>query len=411
MGMKLPVILLMSLALFVSCSDVQFKDVAPGDGISQVHFDIDWSGVEGLKENYPGMTVMMSRVKSATKHYIWKVDGEGNYLNDEEDVGSMFNGQYILLGFSAASKGVNIVGADDSLVSEAVRMTEICAQIDTLTEQQVKDMGVVVINNPMKPFIFETSPMYCAVADNTALMQVPSEENLILKPETMTCNYSVSGTLRAEEDVEIISMAGVISGVPYKVNLMSGLINKEETGKVYFEIPVEKTSDTPDGDNMYSYTYSGNVDALGLFLSSNAALDNGDGILEIVIRTRVIKKSDVPETPEIPETPETEEPETESPVAEISDDEPTEYFREFNVALNLLGDKIEPEVSQDIFMRLLEDKTGHVLNCHKFDFKVSSIIKITRSNVTSDSEGGLEDWKSNDDCSDSNLNPGLNPEV
>jgi hypothetical protein len=162
---------------------------------------------------------------------------------------------------------------------------------------------------------------------------------------------------------------------------------------------------------MYSYTYSGNVDALGLFLSSNAALDNGDGILEIVIRTRVIEKSDVPETPEIPETPETEEPETESPVAEIFDDEPTEYFREFNVALNLLGDKIEPEVSQDIFMRLLEDKTGHVLNCHKFDFKVSSVIKITRSNVTSDSEGGLEDWKSNDDCSDSNLNPGLNPEV
>lgn len=395
MNMRLPVMFFISLALLVSCSDVQFKDVAPGDGISQVHFDIDWSGVEGLGEDYPDMTVMMSRVKSATKHYIWNVDGEGNYLNEGEDVGSMFNGQYLLLGFSAASEGVNIEGAENFKTSEAVRMTEMCARIDTLTEQQVKDMGVVVNNNPMRPFIFETSPMYRAVAGNTELMQVPSEESLLLVPETMTCNLSVSGTLRAEEGVNIVSMAGVISGLPYKVNLMSGLINKEETGKVYFEMPVEKASDTPDGDNMYSYTYSGNVDALGLFLSSNAALDTGDGIIEIIIRTTVVKEA----------------PDGQTQEGEADDAEPTEYFREFNVALNLLGENIEPEVSQDTFMRLLEDKTGYVLNCHKFDFKVSNVMKITRANVTSDSESGLEDWKSNDDCSDSDLNPGLNPEV
>ena len=103
---------------------------------------------------------------------------------------------------------------------------------------------------------------------------------MVLTPQTLVRNITFKINISTEEGVRIERLLGIISGVPPRIQLMSGVVSRSGTGKVFFEM-----EDIFSNNN--EYVYAGDVNVLGLFPATKPGFITGPGILQIMLDARV----------------------------------------------------------------------------------------------------------------------------
>ena len=125
------------------------------------------------------------------------------------------------------------------------------------------------------------------------------QQQFQFKPVVMTQNIDIRFHLRkkyndgADENnknrFQVEGIYGGISGIPYRVNLSSGLIDTENTGKMMFTCDLQDENGNPftdSEDNEQSMVCHGNIDVLTLVNSPDASRLRGPGILQLMIRIK-----------------------------------------------------------------------------------------------------------------------------
>ena len=157
---------------------------------------------------------------------------------------------------------------------------------------------------------------------------------------------------------------GTISGVPQRVQLMTGAADEKNTGKMPFEM-------LPGVGNVYE----GSINAFGLFPSDEPALIVGKGILTVILHASV-------------------------------ENEDVVSNRIFYASLPISDQILAAEIMK------YEEMTGYTFSGKdSYSIKVDKTLEVTREMVLSGANEGYEEWVRNEDDGNPDINPGLNPEL
>ena len=422
-------VMMIPLLILASCSKVTYSEPVIVDQ-SPLSFDIDWSKVVSEGEEPPqSVTVIMSRVKSMVGHYMWHVDSDGNVcsgvvsdgqpepelpeepelpaepeqpadpeqpaepgqpvepeqpaepelpepseLSDQpeqpaqpEQQEMLVNGIYMVSGFACGKDDELLSNFSDFESSGDILLKDLYVEVPELTEEELIALDIQDLN-PGIPFIRQTGRLYHVVEENGGVREMPAEGGVKLTFEQLTCELGFSLHLEIEEGVEVERVVGVISGLPVKAYLMSGYVDAEKTGKVCFEM----TDDSGEEGKTGSCTYSGHVLSFGLTSSKESIVSIGDGVFNGFIKARYVK----------------------------SEEEVYEHI--FNVSFNL---KKMIDAS-GLMSKVAKKQEIYRLDEREYVFDINTLLKITKENIMSDSEGGFEEWEEDD-----SKDEGLNPEV
>lgn len=302
--------------VLMSCSTVDYGYVDTGEeegnnpSRSEVSFSFDWSNV-GEDSMPERMTVVMSRIVN-TVHYVYDLDKDGLILDSHEtlpdslqtpDVGptpdqadgeviqqavksvnsatdTILNGDYYVLALAQTAKGYQyqVEGMEQFEDSLSISMKDLYATIPELTEDELIEAEIVDFN-PMYPFIYSAEPLYLEVKKQSIYPQ--KEVNQVtLTPQLLTRHITFKIKVTTEDEVQVRRIVGIMSGIPSQVQLMSGVVSRDNTSKVYFDMAVE--SEGADGD-----IYMGEVDVLGIFPATKPGFITGPGILQIILDASV----------------------------------------------------------------------------------------------------------------------------
>jgi len=367
----------------VSCSKVRFAgsvssiDEEVLTKMSQVSFEVDWTNA-GDGEIPEEMTLLMSRIQNVTVHYLRHLDGSGNILDaGESDSLSMFhNGLYTLMAVAACGQDdFNIPYADQFEDSLEYRMRDVTVEIPRLTEQEILDAALMDLN-PVCPFVRTVEPFYYVKSDNTTnrlISSLNSDRSVIdLKPEKLTRNIGFVIRIRAEEGVSLDEVSAVISGVPYRVHLMSGTLSDYSTGKIAFDMTEVASEQVVDSLTYNEYVYEGEINGFGLFSSQDTLYRTGPGIMNLIIRASV-------QTPE--------------PCSRV-----------FHSVLN-----IKNEIDDARLMLQVPDKDEYRLSgTSDVSIEIRRRLRLPKSKVLDDSGQGSEIWTPTEPIvPDKETNPGL----
>lgn len=398
-------VMMIPLLILASCSKVTYSEPVILDQ-SPLSFDIDWSKVvSGGEEPPQSVTVIMSRVKSMVSHYMWHVDSDGNVcsgvvsdgqpepelpadpeqpaepeqpeLSEQSDQPEqpaqpeqqemLVNGVYMVSGFACGKDDELLSNFSDFESSGDILLKDLYVEVPELTEEEFIALDIQDLN-PGIPFIRQTGRLYHVVEENGGVREMPAEGGVKLTFEQLTCELGFSLHLEIEEGVEVERVVGVISGLPVKAYLMSGYVDAEKTGKVCFEM----TDDSGEEGKTGSCTYSGHVLSFGLTSSKESIVSIGDGVFNGFIKARYVE----------------------------SEEEVYEHI--FNVSFNL---KKMIDAS-GLMSKVAKKQEIYRLDEREYMFDINTLLKITKENIMSDSEGGFEEWEEDD-----SKDEGLNPEV
>jgi hypothetical protein len=121
-----------------------------------------------------------------------------------------------------------------------------------------------------------------------------TQQQFQFKPVILTQNIDIRFHLRKkyeEDDVKfkVEGVFGAISGIPYRVNLSSGLIDTEKTAKMQFTCDLQDENGnamTDSEDNEQPMVCHGNIDVLTLVNAPDPNRIRGPGILQLMIRIK-----------------------------------------------------------------------------------------------------------------------------
>lgn len=118
-----------------------------------------------------------------------------------------------------------------------------------------------------------------------------SEQLFTFKPELLTQNIDIRFHIRKKVDVMPFSIEAVyadISGIPFRINLSTGLFDIRNTAKMMFTCKMEDANGNEivdDDANTYLLCH-GNIDVLSLVNAPNADVIRGPGIMQLMIRLK-----------------------------------------------------------------------------------------------------------------------------
>jgi hypothetical protein len=240
-------------------------------------------------------------------------------------------------------------------------------EIPKLSEEEIAALDIQDLN-PGIPFIRPTSHLYHVKEEDGGVRNIPSESGVRLGFDRLTCSLRLSLNLAIEEGVEVERVVGVISGLPVKAYVMSGYVDASQTGKMCFEL------ENTDGMNEQTglYVYSGSVISFGIVSSTENIVSIGDGVFNGFIKAR------------------------------YAESEELVHEHVFNVSFNLKK-MID---SSEILSSVIRKQEIYSLNVREQAFDITTKLNITKANIMSDSEGGIEEWEKDD-----STDPGLNQEI
>ena len=190
-----------------------------------------------------------------------------------------------------------------------------------------------------------------------------SDNTVRLVPQKLTRPIHFTINIDLEEGVIIKRCVGTISGVPQRVQLMTGAADEKNTGKMPFE--------------MYPGTgneYVGHVNAFGLFPSDDPGLIVGKGVFTIILHASV-------------------------------ESEGVTSNRIFYASLPISDKILAAEIMK------YDELNGYSFSGKdSYSIKVDKTLEVTREMVLSGASEGYEEWVRNEGDDDPDLNPGLNPE-
>ena len=319
--MSVTVILL--LAMLMSCNKVQYGYVDTGEAdhsnpsISEVSFSFDWSKM-GEKEVPEDLTVVMSRIVN-TVHYVYALDKDGLIIGsaantpelqdstavadtsqvpqlpetpdslvgpvippfaEPSPTDTILNGDYYVMALAQANENYAYIieGVDQFVDSLNISMKDLYAAIPEVPAEEVVKEEIVDFN-PMYPIIYPAEPLYLEVKKQSIYPQEDAN-NVVLTPQTLVRTMTFKINISTEEGVKIERLLGIMSGVPTKILLMSGVVSRTGTGKVFFDM-VDIFS------NNNEYVFAGDANVLGLFPATKPGFITGPGILQIILDATV----------------------------------------------------------------------------------------------------------------------------
>lgn len=319
------------LAVLVSCGTVDYGYVDTGESdhnnpsISEIGFSVDWSKMEDY-EMPSEFKVVLSRIVN-TVHYVYSLDQDGGILNSLEiipavpdstatsdssqtaepqvpdepaedmtlaslaaDLGetdlpkavtdTILNGDYYVLAIAQTGDKYKYIleGVEQFQDSLNISMKDLYATIPQVPDEEILEAEIVDFN-PMYPFIYSAEPLFLEVKKQSLY---PKEEvnRLTIAPQHITRNIAFRLNVELEHGVKIERLLGIISGVPSKMQLMSGVVDRYDTGKVFFELK----DDFSLGNE---FIYMGDVNVLGLFPATKPGFITGPGILQLILDASV----------------------------------------------------------------------------------------------------------------------------
>lgn len=147
--------------------------------------------------------------------------------------------------------------------------------------------GIPAADNYLQP---DMAPVYydsiapCEVSKN-------SEHLFTFKPILLTQNVDIRFHIRKKVDVSPFSIEAVyadISGIPYRLNLSTGLFDILNTAKMMFTCKLENANgeEIADEDNNTYLLCHGNIDVLSLVNAPNDETVRGPGILQLMVKIK-----------------------------------------------------------------------------------------------------------------------------
>lgn len=363
--MSVAVILL--LTCVVSCNKFTFgydennpSGIKPNE--SYLNFSLSWDGADLSSDETPsGVTVVMSR-KVNTLHYIWALDGNGKHIlpeteENDYETPTIFNGDYYTVAFSDCSGFYEVVGADKFAEDASTSMLNLYIRIPEIADENVSMDKDMTDFNPYAGFIHSAEMPLCV--DIIKDVVFPSASTVVLHPEKVTRTLTFRIAVNVEEGVTIDWISGVLSGVPDRVQLMSGMVTETHTAKVKFDF--EKCGTEQRKETVYDI-YEGSLDVLGLFPPTDSRHVTGPGILQISVAASVSEREQMRQ-------------------------------RVFHTGLNL-----KSIIEKTGIMIPASDRSGYSMkpqnSIERFD--IAQGLHVMKSNIFSSEAEGSEQWFEND---------------
>lgn len=434
----LSVAVMLLSALIVSCTKVEFTGdpIKSFDDIQSVEinsttkidFEIEWpSDIE--EDNIPEyITVVMNRIQNSRAHYVYHLDSNGDVIVSEEipeeenpeveeetpevkdgaeveenpeteddseveddyeegmseGVPTVQNGFYSIAAVAVNDqKDFDLPVVEQFADSLDYSMRDVYVTIPKLTREEKIEQNYIDYN-PVYPYIRTVKPFYYvrpSIKTHTEIWTNRGEDikTIHLRPQPLTRKVSFNIGMEVEEGVVIERIVGMISGVPSKVQLMTGYVEDKQTSKVPFDMK-------PDGENRYS----GEINVFGLFPPAKDSLYVGPGILTVTIHAS-------------------------------AEHEGVTYKNIFYYNINMKRAIEEAEI-----MILTEDRSayrfsdtentdanGNYIEIKEFELNADDglIRKIKKDDVITGKGQGFNKWVPIEGNDDDKTNPGLHPEV
>lgn len=299
-------------------------------------------------------------------------EDDEEWLNDPSVV---HNGYYSIAAIAVTDHKDFIVPAiqefEDSL---EFKMRDVYVTVPRLTREERIENNYVDVNSAY-PYIRHTGPFYYVRPSNDShtMVATGSDNVITLKPQLLTRKIHIGLNINAEEGVEIVKVVCAISGVPQKVQLMTGNVSHKSTGKIPFELTSE------DGK-----LYMGHVNAFGLFPSEDSHLKVGPGILTVMVHA-------------------------------TTESDGVVHSRTWHTDLNPMDEIIAADImiqTEDLSAYRFTDtenvdENGNPIKIKEYKVISKTGLQITRNDVLNGVDEGVDSWNPEDDS----VGDGLNPEL
>ncbi len=258
-------IVLFALVMSVSCSLADVKDYEGTE--SRVNISMDWSQVSG--EHPDSMYVIASKLdEPKVMGYLYP---EMTPLHDSVSSNSEIvwpTGNYAVLSFNSR---------DDIMVSNRNVLRKLSLSLPSLADAGLASILDTALTdyNPGIRYISDAGDMY---ADIQTVSVNAAQTDVVVKPEALTQNLTFTFYMNVEDDVEVLDVKAVLSGIVGTVYPMTGYVDYDTLCRMI--LPVEVV-DFVDGMRKYE----ANSRILGLFPSETESLTTGKGILQLMIST------------------------------------------------------------------------------------------------------------------------------
>lgn len=372
------------LTIAVSCTAVEYTgdpvenidgvDSQEKSSMSEIGFDISWPVGMGEEDVPQYVMVLMNRIQNTTVHYAFKMDGYGavadsSIPSDSQESGlKIHNGQYSVAAV-AAYDGDDFIVSDLEAYGESVEhlMKDVYVTIPLLSDEDITEQDYIDFN-PTYPYVKSVGAFWYVRPSNathTFISSMTGNDNIVhLNPRPLTKKIYFTINLEVEDGVAIERCVGTVSGVPQRVQLMTGAVSSRKTGKMPFEMV-----------NTEGNAYEGHINAFGLFHSDNKELVVGPGVLAVIIHAQAEG--------------------TEGPVRRI-------FYANMQIS-----DKIrKAEIMRQ------DEVNGYMFtSADSYRINVDKTLKVTRDMIVSGASDGYEDWVSVSTDGNPENNPGMFPEL
>lgn len=360
MTLKNNMVLAMSAGLLLSalssCIQVKYQDegdsgLMPNEAEMSLDLQLDntWA-TDHIPEDYK---VLMSR-KVNTMHYMWDVDKEGNFGNDEAKK-VILNGEYYAMAFNQETSVYEYAGVADFAEDESVSMKSLYAVIPQMTEEELAAIpdNKILEYNAYAPFIRSADiPLLLGINQNAQILH--AQENVVKFPlQNLTIELTFFIDVISGEGVEIDDISASLSGVCDRVQLMSGLVSKSDTYRVL--VDVTKMMSIGDKD-----IYEGVTNVLGIFPSESQSKITGPGVLHLTIKASIDKGGE-------------------------------KIQKVFNAGINLRSFLVEENLMEET-----EDKSGYRITKNESVINIPTVLRVNANQIQSEGGEGSPVWVDSD---------------
>lgn len=262
------VFLAMAIGL-VACTEVPIEDSsAPVTGFV---CSVNWSEVEGGKPAgvMPWLSMISSRVANA-QHFFWE---DIYYTDERRDTVVSYSGEYQSAVFlSTEQKAWWVENLPLFLNDRYESLRDVYARLHRHTDEALAAdfPGFERILSHDLDTVPQAPQIWCAPLRYT--LEYGQVLPLEFKPKPLTQEVTFKVKVQAEENVEPFRLVGCISGVPTKVELLSGQLNTERTGQTLFDM---YPSEEEEG------VWVATVRVLGILTQEDGSLATGNGLLTL----------------------------------------------------------------------------------------------------------------------------------
>lgn len=261
-------------------------------------------------------------------------------------------------------------------------MKELQIMIPQLTKEEKIENQYIDLN-PVYPYIRAIKPFYYvrpSVKTHTEIWTDGDEIKTVeLKPQPLTRKIKVKVPIDIEEGVSVDRLTGAISGVPSKVQMMTGYVDDRGTGKMAFEMT------STDGRN-----FEGDINVFGLFAPEDTSYIAGPGILTLSLHVSTVNNG-VKHSLII--------------------------YANVNMKKTIEAAEIMIQTEDRSAYRFSDtentDSEGNYLEIKSFTISAdkNQLEPVKRENIISGNGNGFTVWKPVADNENEEINPGLHPEV